>query len=86
MISRVIYVLCALTATLCAFLLLRGYKRSGASLLFWSGICFCGLALNNIILVVDRLIIPHTDLTLFRMTPAVLGVAALLYGLIVETD
>jgi len=85
-IAHVIYVLCALTSTLCACLLLRGYARSRARLLLWGGVCFVGLALNNIVLVVDRLLGPHVDLTLVRMAPAVLGIGALVYGLVMETD
>ena len=84
--SRIIYVLCALTASLCAYLLIRGFRRSRASLLLWAGVCFVALALNNIILCVDRLLVPHTDLTVYRMAPALLGVAALLYGLVMEKD
>ena len=85
MIARLIYVLCALTSSMCAFLLLRGYRRSHARLLLWGGLCFVGLALNNIVLVVDRLIVPAVDLTLLRMAPAIAGAVALLYGLISET-
>jgi len=86
MIARIIYVLCALTASVCAFLLLRGYRRSNARLLLWGGLCFVGLALNNIVLVVDRLILHDVDLTMLRMAPAIAGAAALLYGLVSETE
>ncbi len=84
--ARAIYFLCAITAALCAYLLLRGYSRSRAKLLFWGGVCFLGLALNNVVLIVDRLVLPDVDLTLLRMLPAVLGISALLYGLVLETD
>lgn len=86
MIARIIYVLCALTASACAYLLLRGYRRSSVRLLLWGGLCFLGLALNNIVLVVDRLILRDVDLTLLRMAPALAGAAALLYGLIWESE
>jgi hypothetical protein len=84
--AHVIYVLCALTASLCAFLLLRGYAASRARLLLWGGLCFIGLALNNIVLIVDRMVLPGVDLTLVRMIPAIAGVSALLYGLIWEAE
>lgn len=84
--GRAIYILCAVTASLCAYLLLRGYSRSRANLLLWGGLCFVGLALNNIVLIVDRLVLTDVDLSLVRMIPAVAGISALLYGLIVETD
>jgi hypothetical protein len=79
-----IYVLCALTAALCAGLLLRGYARSQARLLLWSGLCFCGLALNNALLVVDRAT-PLVDLSAARALPALVGLLLLIYGLVWET-
>ena len=84
MIGSAVYVLCALTSLLCAVLLFRGYRASGARLLLWSGVCFAGLALNNAILFVDFRVLPELDLSLWRTLPALLGIAALLYGLVWE--
>ena len=53
--------------------------------MFWSALCFVGLALNNLMLIVDVRFIPEIDLSTWRMVPAVIGVAVLLYGLIWET-
>jgi hypothetical protein len=83
--ATIIYILCALTSGLCAVLLLRGYARSRARLLFWSGLCFVGLALNNSLLVVDVNVIPDVDLSTWRTLPALGGVALLIYGLVWET-
>ncbi len=83
--SDSVYVLCALTSLTCAVLLLRGYKRSGHRLLFWSGLCFVSLFLNNVFLVLDKLVYPGVDLGLVRTGFAVLGVGTLLYGLIWES-
>jgi len=77
-----VYILCTITALLCSVLLLRGYRRSRAQLLFWSGLCFACLALENLVLFADRIIFLHVDLTLWRVPPALLAVAFLLYGLI----
>ena len=85
MFANIVYILCAATSSLCAGLLLRGYRRSGARLLFWSALCFVGLALNNVVLIVDVRIVPQIDLSTWRMVPAVAGAALLLYGLIWET-
>jgi hypothetical protein len=85
MFANVVYILCAAASTLCAVLLYRGYRASGARLLLWSALCFAGLALNNIILIVDVGVLPSIDLSMWRLVPAVAGVAALLYGLIWET-
>lgn len=81
-----VYVLCALTSLACAVLLLRGWRRSRARLLLWSGVCFAGFFLNNVLLVVDTRFAPDTDLVLWRTLPAALGLGALLYGLVWETD
>ncbi len=83
--ATLVYALCALTSLACAVLLLRGYASSHVRLLLWSGLCFCGLALNNVLLLVDKRLVPTMDLSLWRTLPAVAGVALLLYGLVWET-
>lgn len=85
--AALIYSLCALTAFACAALLLRGYKRSRHRLLLWSGLCFCGLFANNVLLVIDRIILPtEVDLSLLRLLVAAASLAPLLYGLIWEDE
>lgn len=84
-VGSIVYALCAITSAGCSVLLLRGYRRSRVRLLFWSGLCFVGLALNNVLLFIDVRVVPEVDLSLWRTIPAVLGVAVLLYGLIWET-
>jgi hypothetical protein len=84
-VATLVYVLCALTSTACAFLLLRGYARSRVRLLLWSGLCFAGLALNNVLLVVDKRVVPEMDLSVWRTLPALAGVAILLYGFVWDT-
>ncbi len=83
--ATLVYALCALTSTACAFLLLRGYMRSRFRLLLWSGLCFGGLALNNVLLFVDKRVIPEMDLSVWRTVPAQLGIALLLYGFVRDT-
>lgn len=85
MLSIIVYILCAATSALCAALLLRGYRQSGARLLFWSSLCFIGLALNNILLIIDERQVTNFDLLTWRLVPALAGVMLLLYGLIWET-
>jgi multidrug transporter EmrE-like cation transporter len=85
MFANIVYVLCAATSSVCAALLFRGYRQSRARLLFWSALCFVGLALNNIMLVIDVRVVPTIDLSTWRVLPALVGVALLLYGLIWET-
>lgn len=82
--ADVAYILCAFTSLACAVLLLRGYKQSRSRLLFWSGLCFVGLALNNILLIVDLRLLPDVDLSLVRSLPALAGLLLLLFGFIWE--
>jgi len=85
LLANAIYTLCALTSIACAVLLVRGYRQSGARLLFWSALCFAGLALNNILLIVDLRMLPDVNLEVWRSVPAVAGVLLLVYGLVWET-
>lgn len=85
MAGTVIYTLCALTAFFCSFLLWQGYLRTRYNLLFWSGLCFSILTLNNILLVVDKIIFPtQVDLALPRTLTSLLGMSVFLYGLVFE--
>lgn len=79
-----VYLLCAATSAACALLLLRAHNRTGTQLLLWSGLCFVGLALNNAILVVDLILVRDVDLATWRLVPAAVGVALLVYGLVWE--
>ena len=81
-----IFGLCALAAAICAYLLLQAYVRGGYRLLLWSGICFVGLTLNNLTLVVDKIIVPHIDLSIPRAALALIAMCVLLYGLIWDTE
>jgi uncharacterized membrane protein len=83
-LATIVYVLCALTSIACAVLLLRGYARSKYRLLLWSGLCFAGLAINNILLFVDVRVVAQ-DLSLVRTIPAVIGLGVLIFGLVWET-
>ena len=85
MFAIIVYVLCAATSGLCAVLLLRGYMKSRARLLFWSGLCFTGLALNTLLLVIDVGVVQEIDLSLWRTIPALIGISLLVYGLVWET-
>ena len=84
--AETVYFLCALTSVVCAVMLFRGYRAHGTRLLFWSSLCFAGLALNNILTFLDLVIIPAAvDLSLLRSAVAVASMAVLIYGLIWES-
>ncbi len=82
-----VYILCLLTSAACALLLIRNYRRTGARLLLWSGLCFAFLALNNLIVVVDILVFPRVvDLALLRLGASLIAVSVLLYGFVWESE
>jgi hypothetical protein len=83
--GTIVYALCGLTSLACAALLLRGYHRSRARLLLWSGLCFAGLALNNVLLFVDLRVATDVDLSVWRSLPTLAGLALLMYGLVWES-
>jgi len=86
--AETVYALCALTSLACAVLLLRGYLRSRARLLLWSSLCFGFLFLNNVLLFVDKVLLPDQDTLLgvpfaiWRSASALAGVGLLVIGLV----
>lgn len=84
--AEAVYVLCAATCAACAVLLFRGYARSRARFLLWSGLCFVALAVNNALLFVDKVIYREGDLSLWRTSWALGGMVLLLVGLIWDAE
>jgi hypothetical protein len=83
--AEAIYLLCAMTSLLAAALLLRYYLASRRPpLLLWSFVGFVGLAVNNVLVYVDLVLFPETDLVLTRAIAAASGMLAMMYGLIWE--
>ena len=83
--GEAVYALCTITSLACAALLFAGYRSQPTPLLFWASLGFIGLAINNILLFVDLIILPAYDLFLWRTAIALAGMVLLLYGLIRET-
>lgn len=83
---ELIYSLCLLTSGICAALLIRSYLRSRQRLLLWSACCFSLLALNNLAVVLDMVVLNGTDLSIVRQLAALSAVAVLIYGFIWEVD
>lgn len=80
--AEAVYLLCAVTGLACAALLLRSYRRNRMQLILWTSLCFVGLAINNVLLVVDLALVPELDLLDWRNATALAAVAILLFGLI----
>lgn len=81
-----VYLLCFLTSAACALLLARSYRRTGARLLFWSGLCFLFLAANNLVVILDLLLIPAYDFRLVRHSLALAALGLLLFGFIWDVE
>jgi hypothetical protein len=85
-VAEAVYILCALTSILCAVLLLRGYRATRTRLLFWASLCFGFLAINNVILYFDLVILPpQIDLFWYRNAVALIGMLVLVFGLTWES-
>jgi hypothetical protein len=83
--AEAVYILCATTSMFCALLLFRSYRMQRSRLLLLSTLCFVGLAINNIMLVIDLMVLPDVDLRLARTSVAYASIMAFLLGLVWET-
>jgi hypothetical protein len=84
--AAAVYVLGILVTLACGVLLTRAYRAVGKRLLLWSAICFYGLALSNVLLFVDLVLLPNVDLYAWRLLTSAISMLILLYGLIWERD
>ena len=83
----IVFFLCALTSAACMVLLIRGWRRSRATLLLWSSLCFVFLAANNLLVFVDIVVLPtEIDLRPWRHFASLAAVGVLLYGFVWEAD
>lgn len=80
--ATVVFAICAVTSIAVGVLLWRGWRQSRAPLLLWTGLGFAGLALNNILLFVDEIVVPNRDLQLLRDLSSLGALSVLLFGLI----
>ena len=79
-------VLTLLTTLLCAALLLRAYQNVRKRLLLWSGLCFVGLAVSNILRIADLRIFLAADLYTYRLGASAIAMGLLLWGLVWESQ
>ncbi len=66
-------------------LLLRRWWRTRVRLLMWSALGFACLAVNNVLLFVDRVLVPDRDLLILRDVSGLAALTVLLFGLIWES-
>ncbi len=81
-----VYALCGVTSLMCAFLLLRAFLRTRSGILWWSGLCFCGLSVSNTVLILDKLVYTDVDLLGWRSWTTLISLSLLVYGLINAKD
>jgi hypothetical protein len=81
-----VYLLCLITSIVCAFLLVRSYRTNRTRLLLFCAICFLLLALNNMLVVLDMILLPQFDLVPYRQLSTLAAVSVLLIGFIWETE
>lgn len=82
----IVYFLCFATSTACTWLLGRGFQRTRARILLWSALCFSLLAINNLALVIDLVLLPDMDLRLARALIALAAVGVLLFGFVWDLE
>jgi hypothetical protein len=85
-LAGVVYILCALVACGCSWLLYGGYWRARSRLLLWSSLCFACLALSNTFTFLDLILFPAVNLFVLRNVTTLTGMMFLLYGLIWDKD
>jgi len=80
--AEIIYLLCAATSLVAAWLLIRHHARRRTRLLFWTSVGFLGLAANHVLVVVDLVLRPNDDLSLLRSAIAAGAMLTIVFGLI----
>ena len=81
-----VYLLCFATSFACAVLLARSYLRTRARIVMWSAIAFGLLAVNNLFVVLDLVLIEDISFQLPRLLASAGAVLVLLFGFIWDLD
>ena len=84
LVAFTIYSLCTLTSLACTWLLFASYRRTRVKLLFWSALSFAAMTVNNLFLVLDKIVFPGPEIDLLpaRLWSALVSMLLLLFGLI----
>jgi hypothetical protein len=86
LLPTLLYGSAIVTCLACTLLLFRAWRRTRVRLLFWSALCFVGLTVNNVLVYLDFLVFPSTDLRLARLGASLAGMLFLLYGFIWDAE
>lgn len=79
-----LYLLCFLTSLSCCLLLIRSYRRTASRVLLWTAACFVLLAIDNLLVVLDLIVLPNVDLSVPRLLATLFAVSTLLVGFVGE--
>jgi uncharacterized membrane protein len=86
LVQSAVYLLCFLTSFTAMVLVYRSYLTNRTRLLLWSALAFVALAVNNLLLFVDIVVLPDISLLPLRHLSALTAVGLLLYGFVWEID
>jgi hypothetical protein len=81
-----VYILGVLITFACGVLLMRGYVRGKKKLLLWSSLCFFGLSISHVFVLLDLVVFPDINFYPWRLGTAAGAMLILLYGLIWEDE
>lgn len=84
--AELIYGLCTVLSLFIAVMLWRQQRRLPTRMIYWTAMCFTGLALSNLLLVLDKLVFPELDLRVLRHSVSLLSISLLLLGLVYEDE
>jgi hypothetical protein len=84
--AELIYGLCTILSLAIAAMLWRQHRRMPTRMIYWTALCFSGLALSNLVLVLDKLVFPEVDLRVLRHSISLLSIGLLLFGLVYEDE
>ncbi|MGH6672735.1 MAG: DUF5985 family protein [Xanthobacteraceae bacterium] len=86
-LATTVYALCFLTSLVCSWLLVRSFRLNRTRLLLWSAACFVLLAVDNLLVVIDLVVLgPAIDLSPVRLAVMLAAVSTLLFGFVWEVD
>jgi hypothetical protein len=85
-IPAIVYLLCFFASGLCACLLSAAFMRQKERLLLWSALCFWLIAVDNLLVFVDIILLPRINLIPLRLVTLLGAVGVLLYGFVWEIE
>ena len=86
LLPSAVYFLCCLASLVALWLVYRSYRVAPTRFMLWSTLAFVALAVNNVLLFVDVVLLPDISLLPLRHAVALIAAGLLLYGFIWEAE